>query len=113
MTKEQQIIAVAKLDGFNPVDTYGPNKPITEVTFVDKAGEMRQLDCDYLTSRDTIVPVRIKVCNTIELKVKWLNFAREILAKKLKRVVSDFDVACIEPDDDTEALLRATGEWKE
>jgi hypothetical protein len=67
----------------------------------------------YLTSRDVIVPVRLKVCNTPDLKVQWLNHARTILSRRVGKLVSDFDLTSINPDEDCEALLRATNRWKE
>ena len=63
----------------------------------------------YTTSYDAIIPLRVKICATHELKVAWLNAARAILHRKLGRNVSDFDIASIESADDLEALLVATG----
>ena len=102
-------------------------KRITELTIDEKvklAAELDDVDIvtignhdfprtgdfkPYATSYDAIIPLRKKICSTSELKVAWLNAARAILHRKLGRNVSDFDIASIEPADDLDALLVATG----
>lgn len=109
MKPEQQTKALAELDGWRQHPKY------SEVMINKKDTREAHLQSDnltrYLTSHDAIIPLRIKVCNTPALKVAWLNHARAIVARRIGKLVSDFDIASIKPDEDCEALLRATGKW--
>jgi hypothetical protein len=67
---------------------------------------------DWLKSRDASVELRLKVCAGKTERVLWLNHARVILHSRTKHA-SDFDVAGITPREDCEAILRATGKWKD
>lgn len=122
MTLEQQIKALAELDGWTEVYYFEYRGGIGEDDDSVPFGwyGTKNKDCirqgqkvpNYLTSYDAIIPLRVKVCNTSILKVAWLNSARSILARRIK-LVSDFDIASIKPDEDCEALLRATNKWKD
>lgn len=113
MNPKLQIKAIAELDGFADCYIWAEDGETETVLFKIDKNSVAQEAKEYLTSRDAIVPLRIKVCQTQAVKVLWLNFARQILKRRLGKVVSDFDQACIEPAEDCEALLRATGKWVE
>lgn len=118
MNPDSQIKALAILDGWTYVrlQVLGAGAPERRpVPCGVPPGKSYRATCnDYLRSRDMIVPLRQRICClNQDVKVKWLNTARDILQRKLQRKISDYDLACIEPCDDAEAILRITGKWLE
>ena len=119
MTKEQQIIAVAKLKGFTPIDLTAPDKPISEVTFINEQGEQRLFNEDEFNSRDAIVLVIEKVCSKDKYtKGNFIQTLRNLREKEYQNIISDYwhiyDIVLLATASQLcEALLRAVGEWEE
>ena len=99
MTIEKQMMAILELDGKGLYECPCGN-------------------CNpYLTSRDAIVPVIEKVCNTEELSRKFCYALFDIL-KRDGVVTTAFSFTWLIVIKATakhlcEALLRATGKWKD
>jgi hypothetical protein len=108
---EQKTRLLAELDGWDSLlekdgSLYG--RPPINRKFDSEIA--RWIVPNYLISYDAIIPLREKVINTPELKVTWLNTARKIVGRRLGTdKVSDFDIACLKPDEDCDAVLVATG----
>ena len=107
MTDQSQIIALAELDGWE----YQPEGAWCKACY--KRGDSvvlpEQLDY-YLTSRDAIVPVIEKQSDGVQRKVAaalWSEtFSRDLIGLIQSTIKKN-------PRQLSEALLRATGKWKE
>jgi hypothetical protein len=113
MTDQDQIVALAELDGLEPTFVTGTNDFVCWNDPKENARLITWMELPkWLNSRDASVELRLKVCGGKNGRVLWLNHARVILHSRTKHA-SDFDVAGITPREDCEAILRATGKWKE
>lgn len=117
MTEKDQTKAIAELDGWSrrPDLDYvtGHDCLMHEVWGRD------QESCDqiflgkYLTSRDAIVPVIAK--ESPHIQIQFVDFLAEFF-DGWKEDFDDIDVAkmiCASPAQMAEALLRATGKWRD
>ena len=111
MNEQSQIKALAELDEFRLI-TQSLTQGVRYGLDIRNMQNWESLQ-DYLHSYDAIIPLLVKICNTPLLKVAWLNHARAIVGRRTGKIVSDFDIASIKPDEDCEALLRATGKWED
>jgi hypothetical protein len=106
MTDRDIITAVAGLDGWQRRLTGWQKYPHTPLTPTEQLPP-------YLTSRDAIVPVIAKVCNT---KPKQMNFLSWLHIVLKLRLMKDRDCwfyfVTATPAQLCEALLSATEKWK-
>ena len=121
MTTEQKIKALAELDGWKDIQINPPYPPNSNERLVlgDEPiwsnGNIISYICDrhckpYLTSYDAILPLIQKLCTrNQELKVQFLNTLRS----SFRQPASDYDMMMATPEQLADALLRATGKWKE
>jgi hypothetical protein len=117
MTDNQIIIECAKLDGWIEEYPNLPQKPIHyRKEFPDRyriVDDVRNLP-NYLTSRDAIMPLVIKWCDRVERKAKFLDILKSILEIPLGAFLHEtFALVTASPRQLCEALLRATGRWKD
>lgn len=117
MKELDQIKALAELDGYK---LYFKNnedenwvKPDGDIITIWTTANNKESLPAYLTSYDTIIPVRIKTINTTALRVKWLNTAREVLTRRIGKLVSDYDIASMTTAEECEVLLRAIEKWRD
>lgn len=121
MKNEEIIHAVAELDGFQNIDNYLGRGviPFVQTKLMGNKDGLGEADDalgrelieipDYLTSRDAIIAV-------IEKKYPDLvaRYLVDVLAKHYKTSHVTFAmIMCATASQLTEALLRATGKWKE
>lgn len=107
MKEQDQVEALAELDE----RLFLHNESRRKVWLRDKW--LRGLP-DYRGSYDAIIPLRKKIiAPATALRVKWLNAAHEVVARRVGKLVSDFDVASMTTEEECETLLRAIGKWSE
>lgn len=111
MKPQDQIAAVAELDGRK--DEY-----LMDLDIGTRKGHPELLMRDdylYLTSRDAIIAVIEKVIlGNEELEKKFHHELFKIMAASFsKGVTVAVTLVCATAEQLTEALLRATGKWKE
>jgi len=119
MINQDQLKALAELDELENVRESGPFKTLIG-EHKPSGGTILHVK-DYLHSYDAIIPLIQKQCgdNTQSTRVKFLNTLRQLIGvnKPTNKVgtplVSDFDLIVATPFQLCEALLRATGKWKE
>ena len=106
MTPEDQIKAIAELDGWTDVKFYVLGHKPDGITALarSRSADYRCDLPDYLTSRDAIVPVIEKQSEGIQ----W-----SVFAKMAEIVDSEKPAYLATPSQLCEALLRATGKWIE
>lgn len=112
MKLEDQIKAIAELDGWSNVTIYP-----SENNQVDgfKPNGMGWSEClPYTTSRDAIVPVIEKQTEEMQLKTIY-TLSKTMTHPKDWDYVTGWMLLAIKatPTQLCEALLRATGKWKE
>jgi len=102
MKEQDQIKAIAELDGKYPSIFYRPRLPQNPPSEHDLP--------DYLHSRDAIIPV-------IEKHIRSGNYNSDQTHMALELVLGEpckwMDFACATPQQLAEALLRATNKWVE
>ena len=117
MKTEQQIIELAKLDGFEDIRISGPFNTLGGSIVINEKRDWHRLP-SYLTSRDAIIPLVEKVLERGEME---RLFARELHKLVFKFPLNWGDVQSVvdslrmflytTPAQLCEALLRATGKW--
>lgn len=111
MTTQEQIIAIAELDGWHNIQP-NPLYPNRYAGFTK--GDTHAL-CgipDYLTSRDAIIPVIEKQPKDIQYKILLAHFNKCPIPVTQNRKDHWLSLLFITPPQLAEALLRATGKWK-
>lgn len=122
LTDNEQIIAIAKLDGW----TTFVNEPLPSGCFAwDEHGQSRSEFKPYLTSRDAIIPVIERCCESWELKPRFIR-ALELIRYDNEPPIRTEDsiwefgygeafeiIIEATPRQLAEALLRVTNKWKE
>lgn len=109
MTTKEQIIATAELDGWHNIQP-NPLYPNRYAGFTK--GDTHAL-CgipDYLTSRDAIVPVIEKQTTIVQLHI-CDEIYRTLPSNRIYQ--SPTKILLATPPQLAEALLRATGKWKD
>jgi hypothetical protein len=118
MTKNAQQIALAKLDGwvFYPSKDNGYGQARPEFWQNEETGETvweNTPNFPNYDSRDVLIPL-IQKLEKLSLRVNFLNKLRRILQRDLGyNAISDFDMLIATVKQLQEALLRATGLWKD
>ena len=125
MNKDEQIKALAELDGFEWYSFWyqdqdeshprkaGKGKNKGDFNELSKTGSYDDELPPYLTSRDSIIPVIEKM--PTENRMEFINILEDIAYTKEFGNYWDVQFAIITatPQQLAEALLRATSKWKE
>jgi len=98
LSPEQKTRLLAELDGIDVSQWLEAN---LNVLFKSKC---------YLISYDAIIPLRVKVIATEQMKQKWINAAGDILAKRMKPIhITAYEFTTLTQDEECDAVLIVTG----
>lgn len=117
MTPDQQRIAIAEACGFGPYECYDCEDGKVFGSDFGRVGRTRLPN--YPQDLNAIHEARKTIVTTTELRVKYLNALRAIVARRCPKnktgasLVSDYDLVNAEAWEHAETLVEVTGKWVE
>lgn len=116
MTPDQQRIAIAEACGWK--NTYRGSKAGSVYGFKDGNHRFHSVPF-YPSDLNAIHEARKALVTTTELRVKYLNALRAIVARRCPKnktgasLVTDYDLVNAEAWEHAETLVKVTGKWVE